>query len=291
MAGFRRRGRRMRMRNRRRPRRRTTNKTTKRVVKRELKNMGPATYDTKFLCERDAVTGDNYANFPVAISNLTQGLNLPRGFYLNLSRTANTSQDGAITPGVGLKYTVSLSQFASTTTVIGNARCSAIMSGAKCYHNWCKWNFYLHNVSPLYGMRVKVYIVRCKTTEIDVPKFFQGVGPPTLPQWATKVYEREYHLSPKPHPGTTSDPGASGTTTYFKKVAGFLRLNKEIRTTRSSYQTTSSGELSTDREPVQKGHYYMLCGYSIINAGGPTLTANIPLYVNGYIRSKFTDSI
>ena len=288
-----RRGRKVLNRRRRPTRRRTTNKNTKRIVKRELKNMGPATYDTKFICARDPVTSDNYANFPVLISNISQSLNLPRGFYVNLSRTLNTSQDeaGAPTPGVGQQYTVSLNQFASSSSVTCNARCSSVMEGAKCYHNWCKWNFYIQNVDPIYGMRVKVYVVRCKTTEIDVPKFFQGVGPPTLPQWATKVYEREYHLSPKPHSGTTSDPGASGTNTYFKKVAGFIRLNKEIRTTRSSYQVTSSGELTTERESIEKGHYYLLCGYSIINAGGATLTANIPLHVNGYIRSKFTDSI
>jgi hypothetical protein len=276
----------MRRRPRRTYRRKRYNNRTKKIVKREMKNLGPATYDTKFLCAKDPVTGDNYANFPILISNLSQSFNLPRGFYVDLSRTLNTSQDGSTTPGVGERYNVDLNQFSTTGNVVVNGRCSAVMEGAKCYHNWVKWNFYIQNVDQVYGMRVKVYIVRCKTTEIDVPKFFQGVGPPTLPQWATKVYEREYHLSPK-----VTATGGGGPNASFRKVTGFLRFNKEIRSTRSGYQVTASGEISTDREPVERGHYYMLCGYSVFNAGGATLTANVALHVNGYIRSKFTDSI
>jgi hypothetical protein len=285
MARFRRRTR-MTRRPRRRTRRTTKAKSTRKIVKRTMKSMGAVTYDTTFLCATDPITSDNYANFPVLISNMSQSANLPRGFYVDLSRTLNTSQDTGKTSGVGERYTRALNQLSQSATVSVNARCSAIMEGAKYYHNWIKWNFYIQNVDTTYGMRVKLYILKCKTTDVDVPKFFQGVGPPTLPQWATKLYEREYILSPKP-----TATGGGGPTAYVKKVSGFIRLNKEIRSTRSSYQTTASGEISTDREPVQKGHIYMLVGYSVLNAGGATITQTLALHANGYIRSRFTDSI
>ena len=276
-----------------RPRRKFVNRV--RTIVR--KKTGAVTYDTTFLCAKNSA-GDTLLNQPINLYVGTGASNypyLPRYWMLDISRSLCSTNQSTVNTGDAHSYTRNNANGfigwpgASTTSTYTElpARCSAVMSGAKYMHERTNWNFFVRNDNAGIGMRIKLYILECKTTAIDTAKFFQGVGPPTFPEWATLKYQRTYYLSPKP--SAANENTSQSPMTWARNIAGSYVANKPILDARSSYAVTSGGTTET-REANEKGHLFMLLGWSYVAADSTVAVQDSP-YVNGYIRSKYRDTV
>lgn len=287
--------------NRRRMGRKPIKKFTSRVRSIVKKKTGAVTYDTTFLCQVNSA-GDTLLNQPIELFVGTSASNFPytpRYWMLDISRTLCSTNQSAVSTGNALSYTRTSGNglvgwpghSTATTTTQLNARCSAVLNGAKYIHENTRWNFFVRNDNVAIGMRIKVYILECKTTAIDTAKFFQGVGPPTFPEWATLKYERSYMLSPKPPVASAASNflGAQSPMTWCRQITGSYTANKPILDSRTAYEVTAGGTTET-RDVNEKGHLFMLLGWSYV-AADPAAAVNNAPFCNGYIRSKYRDTI